>query len=397
MSDPIYLDYNATTPVRQEVLEAMLPYLTQHFGNPSSAHVYGQRARQAVERARDQLAAALGCKPQEILFTSGGTEANNLAIRGVTAALPYRKHVVTTAVEHPATAEPCNYLARNGYRVDRLGVDGDGLVDLDELDRFVDTNTALVSVLYAHNETGVIQPLLDMAKLAHRHSAVIHADAAQAVGKIPVRVEDLRVDLLTVAGHKLGAPKGVGALYVRTGTPLSPVLLGAGHERGLRPGTENVASIVGLGVAVELATAELDRYARRIAGLRDTLWQSLQAGIPGLVCNGQGAPRLPNTLSVRFPKVTGHAVLAAAPELAASTGSACHDGSVTAPAVLLAMGVEAAAASGTVRLSLGRSTSLEDVQQAVGALVRGWRRVVEAGTGGGADVEVTHVDLAAKR
>ncbi len=397
MSDPIYLDHNATTPVRAEVVEAMLPFLTQHFGNPSSSHIFGQRARHAVDQAREQIAAALGCKPHEILFTSGGTEANNLAIRGVTAALPYRKHVVTTAVEHPATAEPCNYLARNGYRVDRLGVDADGQVDLDELDRLVDTQTALVTILHAHNETGVIQPTLDIAKLAHRHSAVVHADVAQAIGKIAVNVEDLRVDLLSIAGHKLGAPKGVGALYVRTGTPLSPLLLGANHERGLRPGTENVASIVALGLACQLAVGELERNSGRIAGLRDSLWQSLQAGIPGMVCNGEASPRLPNTLSVRFPRVTGHAVLAAAPDIAASTGSACHDGSVTAPAVLLAMGVDASEAAGTVRLSLGRTTSLDDVQQAVGALVRSWRRVIEAGSHGGVDVEVTHVDLLAQR
>ena len=370
--DPIYLDHNATTPLLPEVVDAMLPFLREHFGNPSSTHPYGIRARKAVALAREQVAAALGCDPEEILFTSGGTEANNLAIRGVMDALERKGRLVTTTVEHPATERPCAFLERQGFAVTRLGVDADGRARLEQARDAIRTDTALVTVMHSNNETGVLQPVADLAQLAHASGAVVHTDAAQSIGKVPVRVRELEVDLLSVAGHKLYAPKGVGALYVRRGTPLTPVVLGASHERGLRPGTENVASIVGLGVACELVT-RLQATAARMRTLRDLLWNRLARDVPGLALNGHRDLRLPNTLNVRFPDASGTAVLEGASGIAGSTGSACHEGHESASAVILAMGVPPAQAVGSVRLTLGRGTTEDDVVRAAEALVRSWR------------------------
>lgn len=375
---PIYLDHSATTPLHPAVVEAMLPYLREHFGNPSSSHVYGQRAKLALTSAREQVAELLACHPEEIVFTSGGTEANNLAIRGVVELAGDRRHVVTSTVEHPATTRPCELLERQGIEMTRLPVDRAGRVQTDMARAFVRGDTALVTVMLAQNETGTLMPITDLAALAHERGALVHTDAAQAVGKLSTRVGDLGVDLLSVAGHKLYAPKGVGALYIRRGVKVAPVILGAGQEHGLRPGTENVASIVGLGAACELATRDLSTEGERQRGLRDKLWELLGAAIPGLVLNGHPTDRLPNTLNVSFPGVRGSAVLAATPDVAASTGSACHEGGETAPAVLTAMGIDGTAALGAVRLSLGRSTSSEQVEQAASALARGWR--VAAGT-----------------
>jgi cysteine desulfurase len=377
--DPLYLDHNATTPLLPEVADAMVPYLREHFGNPSSSHVYGRRAREAVDRARAQVAALLGARAEEVFFVASGTEANNLAIRGVTAALPDKRHVVTSAIEHPATAEPCRELQRQGWEVTWLPVDAQGRVRPAEAAGALRAGTALVTLMHAHNETGVLQPVAEVAREARARGVLVHTDAAQSVGKLPVSVEALGVDLLTVVGHKLGAPKGVGALYVRQGTPLRPVLLGAGHERGLRPGTENVASLVGLGVACEVARRTVVEEAARVRALREALWERLRAQVPGLALNGHPEERLPNTLHVRFPGVSGSALLAATPEVAASTGSACHAGEESAPAVLTAMGVEPRAALGAVRLSLGRTTTSADVEAAAEALAAAWRRLTPAG------------------
>jgi cysteine desulfurase len=376
MNDPIYLDHNATTPVHPEVVEAMLPWLKEHFGNPSSTHVYGRRAHEAVEKAREQVAALLGCKADEVFFTSGGTEANNLAILGsAAAAADGRRHAVTSGVEHPATARPCDRLEQNGWEVTCLPVDGEGLVSIENARAFVRGDTALLSIMLANNETGTMMPMHDIAEIARSRGARVHTDAAQAVGKIPVRVDELGVDLLSVAGHKLYAPKGVGALFVRRGTPIRPVLLGAGHERGLRPGTENVPYIVGLGKACEVAARDINNEAARVRGLRDELWDLLSAEVPGIRLNGHLTERLPNTLNVSFPGVSGSVVLGAAPEVAASTGSACHEGAENPSAVLLAMGLEAVTALGAVRLSLGRGTSKKHVLEAARALVRAWKEV----------------------
>lgn len=370
----IYLDHNATTPVLPEVVDAMIPFLRDHFGNPSSGHVYGRRALDAVEEARAQVATLIGADPEEIVFTSGGTEANNLAIRGVMDGRSGR--VVTSVVEHPATERPCAWLEANGTEVHRLGVDAQGRV-MGAADAML-AGTALVTVMHANNETGVLQPIEALGAAAHDVGAVVHTDAAQSLGKVPVGVDALGVDLLSIAGHKLYAPKGVGALYVRRGTALSPFVLGAGHERGLRPGTENVASIVGLGVACAAAARDLDATSARMRSLRDALWDQLKQAVDGLRLNGHPEHRLPNTLNVRFPDTTGDAVLARAPEVAASTGSACHAGQTSASAVVLAMGVPAEQALGSVRLTLGRHTTAEEIALAADALVRAWRDAAES-------------------
>jgi len=371
---PIYLDHNATTPVLPDVVDAMLPYLREHFGNPSSSHLYGQTAQAAVTRARAQVAGLIGCDENEIVFTSGGTEANNLAIRGVCEARDDRRHVVTTVIEHPATEKPCAWLEQHGWRLTRIGVDSNGRARVNEARAAAGADTALLTVMHSNNETGVLQPIVDLTSLAHECGAVIHTDAAQSIGKVPVNVRELGVDLLSVAGHKLYAPKGIGALYVRRGTPLRPFVLGAGHEHGLRPGTENVAFIVGLGLACELAAWGLDDVAARLQRLRDELWERLIGEIPDLQLNGDPARRLPNTLSVRFPRVSGNEVLAGAAAVAASTGSACHAGHESAPGVILAMGVSEAEAIGTIRLTLGRDTTADDVSRAADALIGSWRR-----------------------
>lgn len=373
MSEPIYLDHNATTPVLPEVVDAMLPYLREHFGNPSSSHVFGQRARAAVESARVEVAGLLECDASEVVFTSGGTEASNLAIRGVAEARRDRGHVVTSTIEHPATAEACAWLEEQGWRVTRAGVDAGGRLLVEEVGAAVGAGTALVTIMHANSETGVVQPIAEIVEVAHAFGALVHCDAAQSAGKIAVRVNDLGVDLLSLVGHKVYAPKGVGALFVRAGTPLAPFARGAGHERGLRPGTENVAAIVGFGVACRRAKRDLDTEAARVQELRDRLWERLLAVVPGLQLNGQAAPRLPNTLNVRFPGTSGVAVLAAAPEVAASTGSACHDGQEQASAVILAMGIPLTEARGSVRLTLGRHTTREEVDRAAEALARAWR------------------------
>ena len=374
-SEPVYLDHNATTPLLPEVVDAMLPYLGEHFGNPSSGHVYGVRAGQAVTRARDQVAALLGCDADEVVFTSGGTEANNLAIRGVVEALDRKGSIVTSAIEHPATARPCAWLEGRGHRVVQVGVDGTGRIRVDEAAAMIDDRTSIVTVMHSNNETGALQPIEELVGAAWRVGVLVHTDAAQSVGKVPIRVRDLGVDLLSLAGHKLYAPKGVGALYVKRGTPLAPLLLGANHERGLRPGTENVASIVGLGMACHAAARDMQEAAARIEELRDDLWRRLHDEIPDLALNGPERHRLPNTLNVRFPWASGNAVLAGAPEVAASTGSACHAGGEAASGVILAMGISPEEALGSVRLSLGRGTTEASIATVAHALIRAWRQV----------------------
>jgi cysteine desulfurase len=369
---PIYLDYNATTPLLPEVVEAMLPYIREHFGNPSSGHTYGQHTRKAVDSAREQVAALIGATPEEIVFTSGGTEANNLAILGATARLPQKKHLITSVIEHPATAEPCRLLEQRGWAVSWLPVDETGRIHAGDVAQSIDERTALVTMMHANNETGTIQPIAESAKVAHAAGALMHSDAAQSVGKVAVHVDGLGVDLLSIAGHKLYAPTGVGALYVRKGTALEPLLRGANHERGLRPGTENVASIVGLGAACDIAMTSLDEEMGRIRHLRDVFFELLQAKIPRIQLNGHADERLPNTLNVCFPGVSGSAVLAAAPGVAASTGSACHEEGETPSPVLTAMGLTPERVLGSVRLSLGRTTPERDITKAVEILARAW-------------------------
>lgn len=369
----IYLDHNATTPILPEVIDAMLPYLREHFGNPSSGHAYGQIALAAVDHARAQVASLLSCDPSEILFTSGGTESNNLAIRGITAAQPHRKHIVTSTIEHPATAQPCTQLEQQGYQITRLGVDEEGRIRTEDALSAINNTTALLTIMHSNNETGVLQPVDILAHAAKTNGVFVHTDAAQSVGKVHINVQYLGVDLLSIAGHKLYAPKGVGALYVRKGTPLSPLILGANHERGLRPGTENVASIVALGLACQLASNDLTHESARLLSLRSLLWTRLLENIPNLKCNGLLHERLPNTLNVRFPHVSGIQLLNRTPEIAASTGSACHKGHDRASPMILAMGIPQEDAIGSVRLTLGRTTTEADILLASDALTRAWR------------------------
>ena len=365
----IYLDHNATTPVAPEVLDAMLPYLRDQYGNPSSDHPPGRRAAAAVDQARAQVAAVIGADPADIVFTSGGTESNNLAIRGTAVATAEgRRRIVTTVLEHPATTAPCQHLETQGWTITRLPSNRTGSIDTATAAAALGPDVALVTLMLAQNETGAILPVGDIAAHAHRAGAVVHTDAAQAIGKIAVDVTNLDVDLLSIAGHKCYAPKGIGALYRRPGTPLNPVLLGAGQEHGMRPGTENVAGIVGLGAACDLARTHLADETKQLACLRHTLWQLLNAAIPGLVRHTPQVA-LPNTLTVSFPGVLGRDVLAHAAGLAASTGSACHSGLDTPSATLLAMGVTPATALGSVRLSLGRSTTATDISTAATILV----------------------------
>lgn len=375
MPDPIYLDHNATTPLLPEALDAMLPYLRGRFGNPSSQHAYGQVARKAVERAREQIAALIGASADEIVLTSGGTESNNLAVRGAAEAHPERAHLVTCNVEHPAVGAVCSWLAAHGRRVTRVPVQPSGRVRAEDVVAALDDDALLVTLMHANNETGVIQPIGEIGRAAREKGALVHSDAAQSAGKVRVNVDELSVDLLTLAAHKLYGPKGVGALYVRKGTRLSPFALGAGHERGLRPGTENVASIVGFGAACEAAARDAEWVEELLGMLRDRLWEKLRARVPGLALNGDAEGRLPNTLNVRFPGVTGPALLAAAPEVAASTGAACHDGGDVASAVLLAMGIPNEEAMGSVRLTVGRHTTDAEVDRAAEALAGAWRRL----------------------
>ncbi|MGD1993270.1 MAG: cysteine desulfurase family protein [Anaerolineae bacterium] len=371
--DPIYLDYNATTPIAPEVAEAMLPYLYEHFGNPSSGHLYGAIANQAVEAARIEVAALLGCEPREVVFTSGGSESNNLAIKGVAWALRQRgEHIITSAVEHPAVLEPCHWLETQGFRITVLPVDSYGRVDPADLKRAIGPDTVLVTVMHANNEVGTIQPIAELAEIAHRHGALVHTDAAQSVGKIPVDVGDLGVDLLSLAGHKLYAPKGVGALIIRSGVELTQWLHGAGQERGRRPGTENVLEIVGLGQACRVAGRDLVENAAHFRAMRDRLYHGLRRHLGEETVRLNGHPRhcLPNTLSVSFRGLEANEfLLEISDRVAASAGAACHADEIDISAVLEAMDVPIEWAMGTVRFSVGRGTTAEEVDRAVDVAV----------------------------
>ncbi|QOV34593.1 cysteine desulfurase [Streptomyces ferrugineus] len=371
---PVYLDYNATTPVDPRVAEAMLPYLTDFFGNPSSSHPYSAEPRHALAEARAQVASLIGARADEIVFTASGSEADLLAVRGAALASGRpRPQVITQVTEHPAVLETCRALERlHGVRVTVLPVDGDGLVDPGGLAAALTEDTVLVSVMAANNETGALQPIAELSEVAHRNGALFHCDAAQAAGKIPLDVGDLGVDLLTVVGHKMYAPKTTAALYVRDGLALEPVVYGGGQERGLRAGTENVALAVALGTAAELAAQELAGGAPvRLAALRDDLHRRLAETLPDRVrLNGPRQGRLPNTLNVSIDGALGHELLAAAPQIAASTGSACHSGTHSPSPVLTAMGLPPERALGALRLSLGRWSTPADIETAADALIK---------------------------
>jgi cysteine desulfurase len=375
---PIYLDYNATTPVDPAVLDAMLPYLRGEFGNPSSAHGLGSRAHEAVEAARAEVAALIGATPDEIVFTGGGTEASNIAIRGAVRIDDARRDVVTSTIEHPATEACCAFLEGEGHNVTRVPAATNGLIDPARAAAAIDNTTALVTIIHAQNEIGTIQPVAEIAAPARRHGALVHVDAAQSVGKIAVNVEELGADLLSIAGHKLYAPKGVGVLYIRRGVELPPLLLGAGQERGHRPGTENVPYIVALGEACRVAGTMLERETKRLSGLSGDLYAALKREIPGIVLTGDPKRRLPNTLNVLFPNAWGRKVLEKCRRVMASTGSACHADSEEPSAILTALGISRDNALGAVRLSLGRGTTKENVADAAADLAAAWRTALAA-------------------
>lgn len=375
MADPIYLDYNATTPIAPEVFDTMAPFLREHFGNPSSSHHYGQRAAEAVAQARREVAALLGAHPEEIVFTGCATEANNLALCGVARALRHKgRHLIISAVEHPSVQAPAERLRAEGWEVTVLPVDEYGRIASQRLAAALRADTVLVSVMHANNEVGTLQPIAELARIAHTHDVLFHTDAAQSIGKVNVDVHELGVDLLTLAGHKFYAPKGVGALYVHRGMALDPLLVGAGQEQGLRPGTENVPHIVALGAAAKLARVSLPHSTDQLRALRDTLHGQLLATIPGLRLNGHPDERLPNTLNISFPGVSGRDLLARVPQLAASVGSACHEEDDAVSGVLAAMGVDATLARGAVRLSLGMGSTAADMTVAAECLISAWRQ-----------------------
>jgi cysteine desulfurase len=372
MAEPVYLDYNGTTPHAPEVIEAMRPFLEKEFGNPSSSHWYGMGPRRAVAHARRQVADLLNCAPGEILFTSGGTESNNHAIKGMAGVL-YRQgnHIITSQIEHPAVLEVCRFLDTHGFETTYLPVDSEGLVRVEDVRRAITPRTVLITIMHANNEVGTIQPIAEIGALARGRRIVFHTDAAQSLGKIPVDVQALGVDMLSVAGHKIYAPKGVGALYIRNGLQPAVFCHGAGQEGGRRAGTENVMHIVGLGKACEIARRDLSRNAERMRTTRDRLAKGLQNRLTGLRINGDKVNRLPNTLSIAFKDLAANRILEIiGREVAASAGAACHSDQIHLSHVLEAMQVPPEYAKGTLRFTTGRMTSETEIDRALEALVR---------------------------
>ena len=369
----IYLDYNASTPVDTQVLDGMLPYLKQKYGNPSSSHVFGVACRAGIEQARERVAGLLGCEASEIIFTSGATESNNMVIKGVATASPRGSHIITTKIEHPAVLEPCRYLEKQGYSVTYLPVDKYGAVNPHELAKAITPKTVLITIMHSNNEVGTIQPIAEFSRIAASRGVLFHTDAAQSVGKVRMRVEELGVDFLTVAGHKFYAPKGIGALYIKGGRTLEPLLHGAGHERGLRSGTENAAYIVGLGTACEVAASILETEGPRQTRLGRRLYDGLrQAGL-SVHLNGHPDRKLPNTWNISFAGFDAVAVMEALPGVAVSPGAACHGNLVEPSHVLAAMGADPALARGAIRFSLGRETTETEIDEVIEKLRIGLR------------------------
>jgi len=366
----IYLDNNATTPIDPAVAQAMMPYIFEHYGNPSSSHMLGQAARKALEQARTQLASLLNALPDEIIFTSGGSESNNMVIKGV--AWKYKEkgnQIITSVIEHPSVLKVCAYLEQEGYEIICLPVDSYGQVRPADLEAAISEQTLLVSVMHANNETGTIQPIKELAAITHRHGALFHTDAAQSVGKITTDVKDMGVDFMTVAGHKLYAPKGIGALYIRQGVQIDPFIHGAGHERGMRAGTENVIFDVALGEAAKIAMVKMQEQT--IRELTQYFWEQLKQIFGNRVAlNGHPVERLPNTLNVSFIGQLGFEILDKLDGVAASTGSACHAGQTSLSPVLKAMGIDEADGLGAIRFSLGRQTKRDEIDQVVSQLHR---------------------------
>lgn len=367
----IYMDYNATTPIDERVLDSMLPYLREEFGNPSSIYSLAQRARKAVEEAREKLAKLLNCDPKEIIFTSGGTESDNFALKGIAYANQDKgKHIITSQIEHHAVLNTCKFLEKQGFQITYLPVDRYGVVDLEALERSITPQTILISIMFANNEVGTIQPIKEIARIARKYGVYFHTDAVQAVGKIPIDVKELGIDLLSLSAHKFYGPKGVGALYVRRGVRIVPFIQGGEQEKGRRGGTENVAGIVGLGKAAEIAQEEMEEEEKRVRALRDQLEKGLLERIPDVILNGHPQNRLYNTLSICMKYVEGESMLINLDRegICASSGSACTSGSLEPSHVLLAMGVPPEVAHGSLRFSLGKFNKEEDVERVIEVL-----------------------------
>lgn len=367
MENPIYLDYNATTPIAPEVADEMLPFIHTHFGNPSSSYTLGRITKAAVEKARMQVAELIGAHPEEIIFTSGGTESNNLAIRGIAFANREKgKHIITATIEHPAVTEVCSYLASLGWEITYLPSDRYGAVNASDVEKAIRRDTVLITIMHANNEVGTIQPIVEIGVIAKKNNIVFHTDAAQSVGKIETDVNKLGVDLLTIAGHKLYAPKGVGALYIKKGIQIEKLMHGAGQENGFRPGTENVPYIVALGKACELAQRNLDKNKRHMFEMRERLLSGLQNRGLRLKLNADLKNCLPNTLSVSFENVEAHTLVSAiGKEVCISSGSACHADSIEISPVLKAMKIDLKRAASTVRISTGKQTTRKEIDSAV--------------------------------
>lgn len=370
----IYLDYNASTPVDPRVLNEMLPYLKEKFGNPSSSHSFGILNRAGIEQARERVSLLLGCRFPEIIFTSGATESNNMVIKGIAKASGKGKHFITSRIEHPAVLEPCRHLERFGYSVTYLPVNRFGMVDPADLEKAITKDTVLVSIMHSNNEVGTIQEIKELSRIASARGVPFHTDAAQSVGKVRVQAEDLGVDFLTVAGHKFYAPKGIGALYIKNGRKLPPLLHGAGHERGLRPGTENAASIIGLGAAAMVAMAQLESEGQRQAKLGRRLLDGLKAAGLDVHLNGHAEKKLPNTWNISFAGFDARGVMEALPGVAVSPGAACHGDLVEPSHVLAAMGTDPALARGAIRFSLGRETTGAEIDAVIEKLKKGLKR-----------------------
>lgn len=375
----IYLDYNATTPIAPSVLEAMVPFLQTHYGNPSSSHVLGRAAGAAVDDARGKVAALVGCDPEEIIFTSCGTESNNLAIKGIMqrGSANARGHLIISAIEHASVANPARFLERVGYELTVVPCNRDGVISPFDVQKAFRPDTRLVSIMHANNEIGTVQPVDEIGEICRQNNILFHTDAAQSVGKVSAFVDDLNVDLMTIAGHKLYAPKGVGALYVRKGVGLEPLLHGASQEWGMRGGTLNTAYIVGLGQAAKIVLSQMEEAVERISELRDRLENLLRRGIPDLTIHACDVIRLPNTSSMAFPNVSAFELLKRAPELCASLGTACHGQCGPISATLSALGSSENEAAGTVRLSLGWNTTSEEVELAASSLLQAWELLAQ--------------------
>lgn len=364
---PIYLDYNATTPHDPKVIEAMRPFLEKHFGNPSSSHQYGIQTKKAVERARSQVASLLNCQPAEIVFTSGGTESNNHAIRGIAFTRRNKgNHIITTQIEHPAVIEVCKYLEENGFEITYLPVDEYGLVSISDVENAITPRTILITIMHANNEVGTIQPIEQISEMTRKKGIILHTDAAQSAGKIPVIVDDLGVDLLSIAGHKLYAPKGIGALYIRQGVQLEKLIYGAAHEQGRRAGTENILEIVGLGKACEVAKRDLQKNILHVRELRDRLYHGLREKLENIKLNGHPENRLPNTLSLSFKNIEANVLLSKLQEyVAVSAGAACHSDEIDISYVLRALNVPVEWARGTLRFSTGKMTTAKEISDVI--------------------------------